>query len=233
MGMPRPGILLVGEIHGTVEGPALIGRLACAAAKGGEPITIALEIPEKEQASIDRYMNGSGSAAERLSLLNGSFWQRSSQDGRSSTAMLDLIERLRTIRSRHPKLRVATIEQRIDGSRDVGMATWIRATHDQGSTALIALLGNGHASKAKGSLRRPEYEPAGYLLRDLEPSAVYIAARRWNAWACTPSCGISRLSGRRLPNGAAGFLNGTDHVRGYDGVYAIGDTTPSMPAKGD
>ncbi|MGV6492816.1 hypothetical protein ACTUVK_003020 [Stenotrophomonas rhizophila] len=97
--MPIRPLVLVGELHGTVETPALVGELACAAAADATPVTVALEMDPTEQARIDAYLASAGTAADRSALLAGRFWTRTMQDGRSSVAMAALIERLRSLRS--------------------------------------------------------------------------------------------------------------------------------------
>ena len=55
----EPGtVVLLGEIHGTREGPETVSRLACAALEQGQQVTVALEIPQNEaighQSNISR-----------------------------------------------------------------------------------------------------------------------------------------------------------------------------------
>lgn len=60
----RPGVaILLGEIHGTNEGPATAAALACEAARLGYGVTVGLEIPITEEECLDRYMASEGSAA--------------------------------------------------------------------------------------------------------------------------------------------------------------------------
>ncbi|TDI48407.1 MAG: hypothetical protein E2P02_00815 [Acidobacteria bacterium] len=79
-------VVLLGEIHGTREGPQTVSRLACAALEQGRDVTIGLEIPKNEQVAINRYFDGEDEASQRAMLLATSFWQRDYQDGRSYTA---------------------------------------------------------------------------------------------------------------------------------------------------
>lgn len=229
-GMPRPGLILVGEIHGTNEAPDFVAGLACSIANEGKPLVVALEMPVAEQARIDAYMQSDGGGANREALLEGGFWRRKAQDGRTSTAMFRLIEKLRVVRNGGANLRVLLVDDRVGGSRDQGIAARLRGAVGDGAVGVIALLGNVHASKVKGTRKRPDYEPAGYLLADLSPASIYFSARSWNAWLCAPQCGIKNLKGQRFEASAQGYVSGSEHVRGYDGIYVIDKSTPSRPA---
>lgn len=79
--MPAPSLLLVGEVHGTNEAPALVGDLACASAKSGNAVVVALEVPIEEQARLDRFLTSDGTDADQKALLNSEFWTRRPQDG--------------------------------------------------------------------------------------------------------------------------------------------------------
>ncbi len=74
-------LVLIGEVHGTVEFPSLVGMLTERAAEGGQPIIVGLEVPMND---------------DLLGPVRGPFWQRRAdyQDGRSSTAMAELINHL-------------------------------------------------------------------------------------------------------------------------------------------
>jgi hypothetical protein len=92
----KPGALvLLGEIHGTAEVPLFVGRLACQATAKGLRVRVGLEIPQEEQARIDAFLSATDADAAKQSLLQGPFWTRDMQDGRSSEAMLALLTRLR------------------------------------------------------------------------------------------------------------------------------------------
>lgn len=53
-------IILVGEMHGTREFPALVARLACQALEAGRPLTLALEMPHEEEARLAAYVASDG-----------------------------------------------------------------------------------------------------------------------------------------------------------------------------
>src|SRR5207253_1601063 len=94
-----PGATIsLGEMHGTVEAPRAVADLALLAARAGYDIEVGLEISTAEQPAFDRYLESSGQPSERAALLAGAHWHAEFPDGRSSEAMLDLIERIRALR---------------------------------------------------------------------------------------------------------------------------------------
>lgn len=94
---PRP-LLIVGELHGSDQAPALAAALVERLAQQA-PVRLGLEIYAQEQARIDTYLASNGNAEARAALLAGEFWQRPREksDGRRSRAMFALIEHLRVL----------------------------------------------------------------------------------------------------------------------------------------
>lgn len=226
--MPAPSLLLVGEVHGTNEAPALVGDLACASAKSGNAVVVALEVPIEEQARLDRFLTSDGTDADQKALLNSEFWTRQPQDGRSSAAMLKLLHQLRTLRAEGAQISVLAVDDGMAGSRDAGMAMRIRAAHS-GGTAVIALLGNVHASRKKGHQGMPDYEPAGYLLSDRNPHSIYVRGPAGTAWVCVPECGVTPIPNNRFVGAKKGYMPVNGVMPGYDGLYAASSTTASLP----
>ncbi len=231
--MPIRPLVLVGELHGTVETPALVGELACAAAAdAATPVTVALEMDPTEQARIDAYLASAGTAADRSALLAGRFWTRTMQDGRSSVAMAALIERLRSLRSEGHAIQVVAVDTLRHADRDAEMAANIRRETRREGARVIALLGNRHASGHKGVQDDPGYVPAGYLLADLQPLSVRVDAPRGSAWVCAPTCGVLAFGARSSAAEpiAAGYAPIATRP-GYDGVYMLPALTASPPVQ--
>ena len=229
LNMPATSLLLAGEVHGTSEAPALIGDLACARAKSENAVVVALEVPIEEQARLDRFLTSDGADADQAALLKGRFWTRQPQDGRSSTAMLKLLHRLRTLRAEGARISVLAVDDGMAGSRDAGMAMRIRAAHSE-DTTVIALLGNVHASREKGRRGAPDYEPAGYLLSDRNPHSVYVRGPAGTAWVCVPECGVTSIPNNRFVGDKKGYMQANGIMPGYDGLYGASSTTASLPA---
>src|SRR5262249_15877336 len=94
--LERGAILWFAEMHGTEESPRFVSDVACHASRVGR-VQLGLEIASSEQPRIDRYLRSHGDAADRAALLDGEFWRY--HDGRSSLAMVALIERARVVRA--------------------------------------------------------------------------------------------------------------------------------------
>lgn len=235
----RPGaVLLLGEIHGTAESPAFVGDAACAAARSGHPVVVALEQPVAGQEELDSFFDSDGGEAARRDLLAGFFWQSSYQDGRASRAMLELIERARRLGRSGASVRVTLFDVGSTGggqARDRGMATRLaELAAEEEESVILVLTGNLHSRTRQGRPGNADYEPMGHLLaRQLAPGRV-VALMQANgsgtAWVCAPECGITGLGGRRGERPWEVEI-GDSPPPGHDGWYRIGAITASPPAK--
>jgi erythromycin esterase-like protein len=88
-------IILVGETHGTEQAPAFVARLVCGLLAQHRPVILALERDEAEQVATERFLASPGAAADVGALLGQAEWNMAMQDGRSSQAMLRLLDHLR------------------------------------------------------------------------------------------------------------------------------------------
>jgi hypothetical protein len=141
-----PGqVLLLGEVHRTVEFPAFAGEVVCAASQQG-PVILALEITSGEQPRLDAFLVD-GLVAP---LLEGPFWNRDPGDGRESQAMLDLLTRVRSLRESGRRVSVLAFDSRPE-QRDLGMAqTLEQAWREHPEGGIVALVGNAHARNGFG-----------------------------------------------------------------------------------
>jgi hypothetical protein len=235
----QPGtILLLGEMHGTVEGPAYLGHFLCFAGTSRHPVIVGLEIPHQDQPLLDAFLASDGSAEAERALLRSEFWTRAYQDGRSSEAMLDLVRSLRPgFGFARTTPRVVLFDEQ-SPNRDAAMAARLAAAAERQPDAfLVVLTGNLHARLEKGSPWDPSFEPMGLFLRRSLPGrrilSLDVGHSGGEAWICTGSdagsCGPRRLSGNdqrsrgvhMAPAGAAGH---------YSGHYVVGTLRVSPPA---
>ncbi len=235
-------VVLVGEMHGTVESPAFVGRATCLALADGRSVTVGLEIPIEENARIRAFLASSGSASDRDALLGGAFWQAPFQDGRRSRAMLALLEDLRrTLRAGSPVhlLLLDSTAFRGGSARDRAMAGRLRdaiagAPHD----LFLVLTGNIHTRLRQGVPWDPSYEPMGFVLTHLAPrlaiAALDVVYTGGSAWICESpqpaSCGAKTLKGRPDAGSIGVTLAPTVSAEGYSGSYSVGALTASPPA---
>jgi len=102
----RPhGTVVIGDLAGTREVPELVGRIACHAAATGMRVRLVLEVPSSEPTRIDAYLRSRGDVDDRIALVRGPFWLRSSV---ASSAMLALVERVRECRAAGLGIEVAS-----------------------------------------------------------------------------------------------------------------------------
>ena len=68
----EPGrILLLGEIHGTVESPGFVLDVACHTVRAGLPLVVGLELDASEQDRVNVYLQSDGSPADRVATALG------------------------------------------------------------------------------------------------------------------------------------------------------------------
>lgn len=228
--------IFVGEIHGTKEVPASVGGLACAALQAGLPVRVGLELFVEDQAALDAFLASEGGAAAKAKLLKAGFWTREYQDGRSSKAMLSLLEQLRALRAGGKNLEVFAFDSATPSStRDADMAKRALATLQRAHAGVTLLLaGNLHARKTRGGFM-PDFEPMGYHLVQAGQKLTSLNAMHsgGTAWVCfgldADACRVNPLTPR--PDNAGGKLDLTAIQGGaYDGTLKLGLATASAPA---
>jgi len=232
-------LLLVGEIHGTRETPALIATLAQHMASSERLLMVGLEIPRDEQTRLQRFLDSAGTAEDRSQLLEGAFWQREYQDGRSSVAMLELIEALRSLALKTPIQVLAfdiKAEQQNDGAaRDRLMAKRIRkALEAQPQARALILAGNFHTRIQDSAPWDPKHRFMGNHLIDLNPYSIEIMGITGSAWICTGPQ-VSDCKARDMPSNPmhAGLELGDEvNERGHHGKWWLPTSSASPPARG-
>ena len=148
-------LLLFGELHGTAESPALLGKLL-REQPAARPIRLGLEWPIELQSKVDTYFRSAGTPADRVAFAAGRDWTW--YDGRMSQAWLALVDTLRDLRRQGRDVQVFTMEPAYGTPADVaaaggylrvkeaGMANAIQEQlKDAPPGALVAaLMGNYH-----------------------------------------------------------------------------------------
>jgi hypothetical protein len=87
--------LVLGETHGTAEMPAVTAEIVCHAARGGERVLLALELPQFEEPALQSFI--AGEIDDAAMLQSSAFWQRN-RDGRNSEGMFAMLQRVRALR---------------------------------------------------------------------------------------------------------------------------------------
>jgi hypothetical protein len=204
-------LLIVGEIHGTNEPPDLAANLMHILLTE-HPVRLGIELPQAAQPALSAYVRSRGTPTDTAKLLSGDFWN--SQDGRSSTAMLRLIEVVRTERAAGADVDVFAMEpsyadkaavERAGGIqqfKEAGIARAIQGTSSSSGAqaVVVALMGNVHARFDA------DLPPDGSTTAQLEavgPFVVLPFARDSSAWNCTAEgCGVHSYTSKSAPAGA-------------------------------
>jgi hypothetical protein len=212
------GLVIFGELHGTMEVPAFVARAADHAAARG-PVTVALELPAELQPGIDAFLAAPDDATGRAALLAtpALFWQW--RDGRGGEGLVVLLSRLRAIGAR-----VVCI----DGdwptaeARDAGMAANVLAAL-RPEAATLVVCGNLHA-------RTDEPPWMGWHLRRARPDLIaldlgYTGGSAWTSHGPDDE-GVHAVT-ERWPGPPGVTLFAEHHA--WDGAFQVGELTPSLP----
>lgn len=231
--MARHSLVILGEIHGTAEVPALVAAVLAERVAGGRPVTLAVEIPDSHQAALDAWLDDPQGGDAGAALAGHRFW--SFEDGRSSVAMLGLLEQVRRWRQSGAQLDLLAFDVPDPGVtgnvRERHMADRLRrAVTRPGAAPMLVLTGNLHARRKIGSPFDPGVELMAWHLRDLPALSLDVRARGGSAWICAPGCGAHEL-GAPDPTLAVGLRRfDRASANGYDGEVVLERFTASPPA---
>ena len=237
-------LVVVGEMHGTQEIPALFGGIVCRAAVGhaGEPVLVGLEIDSSAQPLLDAYLDSPGGPDAERALTAHVFWHRSLQDGRSSKAGLALLDSLRRLRQSGAKVVVRAIDPpKYDSAatRDATMAAnVVAAIGEVHPVHTFVLVGDVHSRVLPGYPWAPAdpYIPMGAHLRSTYPNMIGLGFRAFggSAWTCDMDmrCGASDLKARE-PDGPTPRITLDPEALpkvGWSGRLFVDHATASPPA---
>ena len=239
-GVLHPGaIVMLGEIHGTVQGPQAVYTIVCHALNAGQKITVGLEIPIVEQPNMIEYLASNGSDSDRSNLIAGEFWQEDYQDGRRSQAMAELIESLRLARAKDTaRIRVIFLDNPgATQGRDRFMAERIvdeSARYPE--RLIISLTGNVHSQLTSGNGYDESYEPMGYIVsmlaKEIDIYSLDIEHSGGTAWIDVDGqgYGVVSISGSGDDEGMRIEISGDSGHRHF-GIFNTGTIEASRPAR--
>ncbi len=170
-GLDAARVLLVGEIHGTVECPAVFGDLVFAAARRG-PVSAGIALPSTEQAELDQFFADPEDPEHRARWLARPLFTTRRQDGRTSRAMMGLLDRLARYRTHGLPIEIFAFdappgEDLPDEARDEHMAKIIAERARDRTRRVMALMGNVHNQLERSTPWAPGFRTAGMHLRDM------------------------------------------------------------------
>ena len=219
---------MIGEIHGTEEAPFYMFQMICQALGKGMAVTVGLELPYEEQDGIVAFLQSAGRTADQEKLLSLPFWKRSYQDGRTSRAMYQLIENMRSKSYYKDRLRVILIDDPSTYERDVFMAkNVLSAVKTRPENVFFILTGNQHNIILEGTDHM-----GAIVAKEIGIENICSLQQRYTqgkAWICNGSggCGESTVSG----NGRNEVGIEIDYEPfEYHGFFDMGEVTASHPA---
>ena len=235
-------VIIVGETHGTNEIPLFVSRLACSLALENRPLMVGLEMSVDEQIPILDYLKSSGTADDKIKLTSGKFWHSNMPDGRSSEAILKLIESIRLMREAHKNILLFAMdagdkdepiqltESEIfwPGWRDSVMALNIETRLRQypSYTALI-LVGNYHSEMASRRFEEFDIHPMGERLSHyFSTQNIDFSTTGGDAWACEGPSADKAICAPHQRKARSSFSKTK-----YDFIVPLGKISASYPAK--
>jgi len=223
----KPGdVVWFGEMHGTNESPLFVGDVVCAlSADRKNKIQLGLEIWHTEQNAIDRFLED----GDKDKLLKGPFWAQ--HDGRSSTAMVELLDRVRWLVRGGAKIKVVAYDVTSAPDRDQAMAIKVIGARSE-FAIFIGLSGNIHSRKTNWN----EVHPLVSHLVDakLDVKTHDVSPAGGTMWACMatgdsePVCGEHPMHDDKT---GTPWTLGPAKDPSHDGVYYVGKTSAAFPAK--
>jgi len=226
--------ILIGEMHGTNEMPAFTSNLACHLLTQKQAVTVALELPHSWTAAMQQ-------TSDLRMALKQAGWNSYWQDGRTSAAMLQLIETVTALRATGADISLLAFdvdEPPADGKRDHAMAARLQqAIQQQPERVYVVLTGNLHARNKHDSHPFAK-EPMALLLAHALPIRRQLSLlghyNNGTAWACfaDAGCGAQPLTGKTQStlHGIAGWRDPELTAIGYDAAFYLGTISASAPA---
>ncbi|MCY1017003.1 hypothetical protein [Pyxidicoccus sp. MSG2] len=244
--MAQGQTLLLADPLGTRELPAAALRMLCEAASKGMPVTLALSLPVAEQPLLDTYLASAGSSQDAQELLRGSsFWRRTHQDGRSSRAMLWLVEQARRLRASGKAVSLVAfdVDKGKGNEREAQMAQNLLDARSKAPDTWMLVLAGGTHVRTSSVGWDSDYEPLGMRLAKALPSVKALDVGftrgsqfscRYNVWDAV-ECDVFAISptkqARQGSKVSAGVQLYSEAQReGFNGRLYVGALNASPPA---
>ncbi|NMO14683.1 hypothetical protein HPC49_19980 [Pyxidicoccus fallax] len=244
--MAQGQTLLLADPLGTRELPSAALRMLCEASAKGLPVTLAVSLPISEQKLLDAYLASGGTSHDAQELLRGSsFWRRVHQDGRSSRAMLWLVEQARRLRAsgRSVSLVAFDAEKATGNEREAQMAQRLLDYRSQNPDAFLLVLAGGAHVRTTNAGRGGDFEPLGMRLAKTLPSVKALDVGftrgtqfscRYNVWDAV-ECNVFAISPTKQARQASTVSPGVQLFaqpleEGFHGRLYVGPLSASPPA---
>jgi hypothetical protein len=208
-------LVLLGELHGTQQAPAFTASLICQGVARGDHTILGLEMSATEQDRLEAYLSSDGSETAIAALTAGSWFWESSRDGRSSIAMLSLIDAVRRHRAAGASIDLVAVDfdpvadADLDDTphiRDQAMLRRARRFIGDADNILI-LVGNVHARRTPFVYGDLHLETIGSLANPDEVYSLRLGVLGGEAWSCRRADGVTECG----PHASAGYVDLGEH----------------------
>ena len=236
-------IIILGEMHGTNEGPDAFYSLICALAERGVPVRVGLEISWDHSDTLNAFLDRP-SDVDWLREQTHPFWTYG--DGRSSTAILKLLQDVADLRGAGMALELfgfdsttaqigTDIDAYIFGGAEAAMAENVDTESANFEGAIVLLVGSTHAQETTVEYDGREYLPMAGKIESRPTLSLNMYYQTGTAWVHMTRNGEStqgetELSSGLGPDTPVRAFDLSDSPHGYDGVYYTGPITASPPA---
>lgn len=232
---PETRFIVVGETHGTAEAPAAFAELVCAASERG-PVVVALELPDLMQPQLEALLAAPDEASARAALAGTWFLNPRINDGRTSLAMLGMLNRLRLLKANGREVVIHAFVPSVPHVRGVSQAyselqmgaKLSSVAYAHPDAKILVLVGNVHASKIVSDNPRIG-RPAVAHLPSADVISLLVGFQGGEAWNCRESCGVNPMEVVDDPNLRGVVMQPMDDGA-YDGLLALGPATASPQA---
>jgi hypothetical protein len=240
-------LIIFGEMHGTNESPEAIGQLACSLLHSGRPVRIGLEADWPQGASLARAIED---PFDREVVLNAAPKMWSTYDGRSSEAVLELLEQVSQWYGQGfdisvfafdalPSEWVGAENQAI--ARDAAMAKQVNLQVSEFDGAVLLQTGNFHAQKSPFSFADQAFIPMASLITVRPVFSLEMKYGPGSAWVnatyedgegnIVENLGPMQMGGIGKPDAEPrSFVLENDWPAAFDGEYFTGSISASPPA---
>lgn len=226
----------IGELHGTKQVPELFLKLVARLQSLGRPLVVGVELHVADSEAIDNYVTNKTvrDSEARDELLRGLSWSCNGYaDGRTSQAMLNLLQQIRNLNSLKglQHINVVPFLNGIDHDAYQLLST---AVARAGTGArLIVLTGNIHAMKKTLAIPGVQRPIASYFA-DNETYSLDVSAENGETWACfsdTEPCGPYKLNTSLQQNRCLETCYVNERKYGFDATFSFKTVTASAPVR--
>lgn len=199
------GVVFVGEHHGTNETPAFFGSLVCNALKANRSVHVAFELPESWSPLLEEFITTDESSMALSIFLRRSKWNsyvEKSPDGRTSMAMVELIEYLRLLRQSGNRVAVSAFDTRMwqaprDFS-DIGMAAMLTRNIERTAADVTFVLSGEYHTRLVENTTPSKPQPMAFLVAAARPSlkvgSIVITYSAGSIWGCKSKSDCGELN---------------------------------------